>query len=265
MLLERVFIFGGKGGVGKSTLACALALRLSQKDKTLLASLDPAHSLSGILGIPIGSEIGEVLPNLYAVELDAQKLAQDYVKKVLKGLEETLSESVLKGARKFAEIISSSPTSLETAVFDKLAEIIPDYKYAVLDFAPTGQLLRFFSSLSVLDEWLGFLVKLSEKQEEIDRFMGRKRNLPRLLKERSEKVKFLVQTLKTKGLLYAVAREEPLSLQEAEVLEKSSPIRTRRVINCFQNLEGDLLKVPKVEKAYGVENLKKFPIDSLLM
>jgi len=257
-------MFGGKGGVGKSTLACALSVKLSQRGKTLLASLDPAHSLSGILKVPVGSDLVEVLPNLYAVELDAQTLAENYVRRVLKSLEELVSKSVLEGAKKFASLISSSPTSLETAIFDKLAELLPEYKYVVLDFAPTGQVLRFFNSLQMVDEWLDFLVKLAEKQREIDRFMGRERSLPKLLKERSEKIKLLVETLKTKGLLYAVAREEPLSLQEAEMLEKNGFIKTKRVINCSSSQDQDALKIPQVENPYGIENLQTFPIEGLL-
>jgi arsenite-transporting ATPase len=57
------------------------------------------------------------------VEFDAQSLARCYVDRVLKGLEEVLSPSALEGAKRFASLISSSPTSLETAVFDKLSEL----------------------------------------------------------------------------------------------------------------------------------------------
>jgi arsenite-transporting ATPase len=91
--------------------------------------------------------------------------------------------------------------------------------------------LRFFDSLNLVQEWLEFLVQLSQRQEEIDRFMNRKRNLPQLLKERLQKVKFLAETLREKGLLFAVARQEPLALQEAQMLEKNTFIKTKRVIN----------------------------------
>ncbi len=255
-------MFGGKGGVGKSTLACALALRLSEKGSTLLASLDPAHSLSGILKTSVGGCITQVLPQLHAVELDAQSLAQEYVERVLESLEDVLSPSALEGAKRFASLISSSPTSLETAVFDRLCELLPQYEYVVLDFAPTGQVLRFFGSLNLAQEWLEFLVRLSQRQEQIDRFMNRKRNLPQLLKERLQKVKLLSEILKEKGLLFAVAREEPLSLQEADTLEKNTFIKAKRVINCAEG-ETKELGIPKVEEPYGLENLKKIPIEKL--
>jgi arsenite-transporting ATPase len=179
-------------------------------------------------------------------------------------LEEVLSPSVLEGAKRFASLISSSPTSLETAVFDKLSELLPQYEYVVLDFAPTGQVLRFFDSLNLVQEWLEFLVQLSQRQEEIDRFMNRKRNLPQLLKERLQKVKFLAETLREKGLLFAVARQEPLALQEAQMLEKNNFIKTKIVINCPEEPTQEL-SIPKVEDPYGLENLKKIPIEKLAL
>ncbi|MCS7285153.1 MAG: AAA family ATPase, partial [Hydrogenobacter thermophilus] len=73
MLLRAIF-FGGKGGVGKSTLACATALRLSEKGKTLLVSIDPAHSLSGILKVKVGDDLVRINECLFAVELSAERL-----------------------------------------------------------------------------------------------------------------------------------------------------------------------------------------------
>jgi arsenite-transporting ATPase len=65
-------------------------------------------------------------------------------------------------------------------------------------------------------------------------------------------------------LLFAVARQEPLALQEAQMLEKNSFIKTERVINCAEEAtEG--LSIPWVEDPYGIENLKKIPIEKLAL
>ena len=67
----RIILFTGKGGVGKTTIAAATALKAAQKGiKTLILSTDPAHSLSDALNLPLGPEPTEVAPNLFAQELD---------------------------------------------------------------------------------------------------------------------------------------------------------------------------------------------------
>lgn len=261
MLLRSVLLFGGKGGVGKSTLSCATALRLSERGRTILLSLDPAHSLRSILGVSEDS-IGV----LNIVELNAEKLARDYTDSVLRNMEGFIHEKAYQGLKKLAQHISSSPTAVETAVLDKLSQIMrEDYHYLVLDFAPTGQMLRLFKTFHLVKEWMDALLKLSKDREKVDRFMGRERDMTKILTERKEKVEFLIRTLKERGILFAIANEDRLSLEEAERLrEELSFMRCYTVINKWEKMEGNFLKVAHSQKPYGVEGLRELGIDHIL-
>ncbi len=265
MLLEKLLIFGGKGGVGKSTLACALSVELSSKNKTLLVSLDPAHSLSGILGREVREEPTEVLENLYAVELCAERLSQEYTRRILEGIRTSLSPRAQDGFLKLAQIVSRSPTSLETAVFDKVVDFFKGYPYVVLDFAPTGNMLRFFQSVQILKEWLLALLKLSRKKERMDRFMGRETPVVELIERRLEKVDIFDRILKERAVIFAVALPEELSFKEAQsILESFKDFRVYLVINRWRGEKVHGLKVPYLENPYGVDRLKLLDVRELL-
>ncbi len=266
MLLKRLAFFGGKGGVGKSTLACATALRLSQEGKTLLVSIDPAHSISGIFGFPVGSQLKEVSKNLYAVELEGERLVEEYAKRVLEAIS-GLTPSVRRGLMAYAEYLRLSPTALETAMLDRLVDFIMEgYEYIMVDSAPTGQLIRLFKSLQAVRGWFELLRRVAKERQKVEAFMGREDRLLKIVEERRKRLEFLSEVLSKKGILFAVAREEPLSLEEASRLEKELKgyIEVRRVINCWRSMEGNFLKVEEVEKPYGLEGLKRISAAGLV-
>lgn len=263
MLLKLLF-FGGKGGVGKSTLSCAVALRLSERGKTLLLSVDPAHSLSGIMGVEIGEKGREIKKGLFALELQAEKLVEEYAGNVLSSIEELLP-SAKAGIREYVKYLKLSPTALETAILDKLVDLCGGYSYVVVDSAPTGQMLRLFNTAHMVKGWFEFLHRFARDRERLERFMGRDDRLLSLIESRKEKVKLLLRLLKEKAVIFAVANEEKLSLQEAETIKESlKDLRVYTVLNRWTKMDWKGVKVPLCENPYGVEGLLRLNVDELL-
>lgn len=264
MLLKRLVFFGGKGGVGKSTLSCATALRLSEKDRVLLLSADPAHSLSGILGVHVGSSLKRLKENLYAVELDAGAVVEEYAERVLSSLRELLP-AVSSGVREYVKHIKSSPTALETAVLDRLVDYCGEFSYVLVDSAPTGQMLRLLETAHMVRAWFDFLRRVAEERRRVEAFMGRREGLSELIEERRGRLETLLKIFRERAVVFAVAREEPLSLREAEdIRRKLGDMKVHLVINCWKSMECNCVKVPEVEKPYHMESLRALRLEELL-
>lgn len=264
-MLLRVVLFGGKGGVGKSTLACATALKLAKESKTLLISIDLAHSLSGILQTQIGNHLSQIKENLFAIELIAEDLVGNYANRVLSALGEMLP-SLKSGLEEYAKHLKHSPTALETAVLDRLADYFnEDFRFVVIDSAPTGQMVRLFQTLKTVRGWFSFLERLAKEREKVETFMGREDRVLKLMKMRKEKVERLANILMEKGIIFAVANEDPLSIDEAVELERQLlGFKVYRVMNKCKSERRDFLKVEHLEKPYGIEKLSLLNIEDLL-
>jgi arsenite-transporting ATPase len=175
-----LLLFAGKGGVGKTTLACATALQLAQDragKKVLLFSTGPAHSLSSCLGIPIGPRPRLVFPGLEAMEIDSelefQSLKEQYTEEVQEFLESILSNFDFTLDREVLErILDLSPPGLDevmglTRVMALLAS--GGYEVLVLDSAATGHLIRLLELPAIIDQWLKAFFDLFLKYPEIFR------------------------------------------------------------------------------------------------
>ena len=159
-LFDRdVLFFGGKGGVGKTTCASAMAVAASRRGRrVLLVSTDPAHSTSDIFERPIGPEPAEVLPNLWGMEIDAATESARYVAEVKERIRELFGPSILKEAHKQIDLAASMPGAEEVALFDRMGMLIrgEDQRFdlVIFDTAPTGHTLRLIKMPELMEAWV---------------------------------------------------------------------------------------------------------------
>lgn len=173
---RRLAFFGGKGGVGKTTLAAAFATLLARRgEKTLLVSTDPAHSTSDILRMSLTGEPRHVEGNLWAVEIDAAKDAEEYIEKIKVDAKDSVSIEVLPTVEQHLDLAKNSPGTEESALFDRFVDLIalsPDeYDRIVFDTAPTGHTLRLLTLPALLSAWAEGMVRQREKVAGMERMM----------------------------------------------------------------------------------------------
>jgi len=153
--------FSGKGGVGKTSVASASALRFSKTGKkTLIISIDPAHSLSDSFEENIGHGVKQIGSNLYGMEIDPAKAMQEYKDRFMPKLEGSFLKSL--GLGDTFDLAGMTPGMDEVAAFDKFMKFLESDEYDVIifDTAPTGHALRFLSLPDVLDSWVGKMIKI---------------------------------------------------------------------------------------------------------
>lgn len=157
----RFLFFTGKGGVGKTSVACATAIRLAEVGrKVLLVSTDPASNVGQVFGISIGNQITQIsaVIGLSALEIDPQAAAQAYRDRIVGPVKGLLPEAVVKGIE---EQLSGACTT-EIAAFDEFTALLTDsaltadYAHIVFDTAPTGHTIRL---LQLPGAWSDFLTE----------------------------------------------------------------------------------------------------------
>jgi len=189
-----MLVFAGKGGVGKTTLACATALRLARAytgKRILLFSADPAHSLADCLSMPLGPEPVQAAPGLWAMEMDATAdfvaLKNQYRKELAQFLSQLMPNLDLTFDREVMErIMDLSPPGIDelmalAAVMDFLTP--EGYDLLVLDAAPTGHLIRLLELPEIIEGWLKAFFSLFLKYRKIFRLPGISQRLVRLSKD----------------------------------------------------------------------------------
>ena len=157
----RFFFFTGKGGVGKTSIACATAVKLADAGKrVLLVSTDPASNVGQVFGVAIGNAITAIaaVPNLFALEIDPQAAAQIYRDRIVAPVRGVLPDTVVRGIE---EQLSGACTT-EIAAFDEFTALLvdsaltADYDHVLFDTAPTGHTIRL---LQLPGAWSGFLAE----------------------------------------------------------------------------------------------------------
>ncbi|QDT00105.1 arsenical pump-driving ATPase [Adhaeretor mobilis] len=155
----RNLFFTGKGGVGKTSMACATAIQLADKGlRVLLVSTDPASNLDEVLQTPLRNTPTPIaaVPNLMGMNIDPETAAAEYRERMVSPYRDTLPEAAIKSME---EQFSGSCT-LEIAAFDEFSRLLGDgqatseFDHIVFDTAPTGHTLRL---LTLPTAWSGFI------------------------------------------------------------------------------------------------------------
>lgn len=208
----KYLFFTGKGGVGKTSTACATAIDLADKgEKVLLISTDPASNLQDVFDMELTNKAQPIpeVPNLYVANLDPIQAAEEYKEEVIGPYRGLMPEDVIANME---EQLSGSCT-VEIAAFNEFSNFITDkqvqedYDHIIFDTAPTGHTLRM---LQLPSAWSNFISESTHGASCLGQLSG--------LEDRKDIYKDAVETLadKDKTTLVLVTRPEETPLKEAE-------------------------------------------------
>ncbi len=232
VLAKSIIFVGGKGGVGKSTSAAAIAWRSAEQgNKTLLISTDPAHNVGDIFNQEIGGKIKAIADNLYALEIDPEIETNNYIKTVKANIKGTVHSSMMEEVNRQLDTAKASPGADEAALFDKLIHIIleerKNFDKLVFDTAPTGHTIRLLTLPELMGVWIeGLLEKRRKTNENYSQLLndGEPREDPiyDVLRERQErfsKARELLLDEKETGFIFVLNPERLPILETKKALE----------------------------------------------
>jgi arsenite/tail-anchored protein-transporting ATPase len=175
----QFLLFGGKGGVGKTTMASSSALHISKTKKVLIFSTDPAHSLSDSFGVKIGGKVTSVANNLDALEIDSLALLNNFKQEYRKEIN-ALFDSILSPGRSgfhgtidipydrkvLEDLFDLCPPGIdELMALKTMVDVMDENKYDlfVLDTAPSGHTVRLLEMPEIAEQWLTTLSNIIEQ------------------------------------------------------------------------------------------------------
>jgi arsenite-transporting ATPase len=175
---RRYIMFGGKGGLGKTTFSAATAYWLAQQGKKVLVfSVDPQASLSDIFQKDIfGKGPVQIMENLWAQEIDADQHIKAYQNEIRQKILDMYGfDEVPEEIEQYIQAASAEPAMEESAIFDAVVDIVVqgDYDYYIYDLVPLGHALYYLSMAKVYDEWINKITKLREEMREYEEMVSR--------------------------------------------------------------------------------------------
>ncbi len=175
---RRYVMFGGKGGLGKTTFSAAAAYHLAkQGHKVLVFSVDPQASLSDIFQRDIfGKGPVEIMPGLFAQEIDADRRIKAYQQEIRQKIFDMYGfDKIPDEIEHYIQAAAAEPAMEEGAIFDAVVDIVVagQYDYYIYDLVPLGHALYYLSMASVYDEWIERITKLREDMRQYEEMAAR--------------------------------------------------------------------------------------------
>jgi arsenite-transporting ATPase len=175
---RRYIMFGGKGGLGKTTFSAATAFWLaSMGKKVLVFSVDPQASLSDIFERDIfGKGPVKIMDNLWAQEIDADQHIKQYQNEIRQKILDMYGfEAIPDEIEQYIQAASAEPAMEESAIFDAVVDIVVEgsYDYYIYDLVPLGHALYYLSMAKVYDEWINKITHLREEMREYEEMVSR--------------------------------------------------------------------------------------------
>jgi arsenite-transporting ATPase len=266
-------IFAGKGGLGKTTFSAATSYWLAKQGKRVLCfSTDPQASLSDIFEKDIyGKGIQSFAPNLYVLEIDADKRVNDYLESVRKKILDMYNLTELpKEIDEYIKSAASEPAMHESATYDAMAELMAkkEYDYYIFDMPPFGHGIRMVSMALILDAWIDKITEARMKAREYDEAMAALRG--RTEAEREDVILKELSEIREKLDFFSSILTDSKRTAFFMVLipEKMAILDTERALEMFKamklNLSGIIVNMvypPELLKEKGLSDFLKNRIE----
>ena len=230
--MEPFVFFGGKGGVGKTTVSSSYALKCARAGhETLVVSTDPAHSVADVFDQPFGDDAQSVdgVENLWAMQIDPDEEVTRHLNELRQGLSEQVSTAMVNEINRQLEMAHGTPGAYEAALFDRFVDVMANadpYDRVVFDTSPTGGTLRLLGLPELLEDWVDRLMQKRKVSIDLFEKAAVGNNEPRRvmegdpvlaqLQERKEFFEFAGRTLREDAAFFVVLNPDELSVNETD-------------------------------------------------
>ncbi len=231
-----IVFYMGKGGTGKSTVSSLAGLGAAMTGKkTLVVSMDAAHNLSDIFETPLGHTPREIIPGLFAGEIDQERMIQIYLKETQRSLKKNYSYLTAFNLEKHFDILKFSPGLEEHALIMAFEQLLETWKHVdliIFDMPPTALSVKFFNLPALSHRWMSQLQALRQeinrKKEIVNRvkLAGKTYERDKILKKINEmkaNYQFLEKRFQNQDQvsIKVVLNPNPLALSETERIHKN--------------------------------------------
>lgn len=257
-LARNIVFVGGKGGVGKTTIAAALALAAAERDRTcLVVSTDPAHSLGDIFGRTIGDAETVLAVNLTGLEIDPDRAAAAHIASIKERMKTLVHPRLYDEVDRQLDLAAHAPGASEAALIERVAELMAAagsrFDLVVFDTAPSGHTVRLLSLPEVMSAWMDGLLRHRERSSRLGAMLGhlgggrRQGDELSLIDQREDHPRDspearINETLQARRRKFVIARERLLDAAGTAFLlvvnpDRLSILESRRVVETLARVD----------------------------